>query len=278
MPGVHLRIGANKTKVGIKKKHMELYYKQYGAGKPLIILHGLFGSLENWRITSKELGYNCNVFAFDQRNHGRSPHVQEMNYCLMAKDIYEFMIRNKMSSATLLGHSMGGKTAMQFASLYPEKVDGIIVVDILPTKSIRQQNKDVVNGLKAFKLRDALTRNEAEEQMEPYIKDTKIRKFLARNLVRNNKGILNWQCNLNSILVNYETFCEEIPHFTFHKPCLFIRGECSDYVVDEEWQKTKEYFPQAELVTISGAGHLVHVENPHAFLRTVTEFIANLYK
>jgi esterase len=256
---------------------MELYYREYGAGTPLIILHGLFGSLDNWRITSEELGCRFNVFAVDQRNHGRSPHAREMNYGLMAKDIHEFMTRKKMNSATLLGHSMGGKTAMKFASLYPEKVDGLIVVDILPTGNSRQQISEVVTALKLFKLKNVLTHKDAETQMAPYIKDLPVRKFLVRNLGRNEKGFLDWQCNLDGILENYGNICQEIPRFTFRKPCLFIRGECSDYVVDAEWQKMKKkYFDRAELVTISGAGHFVHVENPEAFLTAVVEFISNL--
>lgn len=258
---------------------MELYYREYGVGKPLIILYGLFGSLENWRITANELGRRFHVFVVDQRNHGRSPHAHEMNYALMAEDIKEFMTRNNISSAALLGHSMGGKTAMKFASLYPEKVDGLIVVDILPRRNFRQQIREVFTGLKLFKLSEVQTYKEAETQMVPYIKDLGIRKFLVRNLGRNEKGFLDWQCNLDAILGNYENICEEIPPFTFRKPCLFIRGECSDYIVDEEWQKIKKkYFDRAELVTISRAGHFVHVDNPQAFLKTVVEFISNLHE
>jgi len=254
-----------------------LYYKEFGAGKPLIILHGLFGSLENWRIISKELGCHFKVFAIDQRNHGRSPHSAEMNYMLMAEDINEFMIKNKINSATLLGHSMGGKTAMKFASLYPEKVDKLIVVDILPRKNFDRQVKELFAGLRLLKLTKVMTYKEAETQMIPFIKDVRTRKYLLKNLGRNDKGFLDWQCNLGAILNNYKNICEKIPYFSFHKPCLFIRGACSNYVIDEEWQKIKkEYFDHAELVTISGAGHFVHVDNPQDFLKIVVRFISNL--
>jgi pimeloyl-ACP methyl ester carboxylesterase len=252
---------------------MELHFERYGDGDPLILLHGLLGSLDNWRSTSARLGQSFKVFALDQRNHGRSPHSFEMNYDLMAKDVHQFLNHQGLQDAFILGHSMGGKTAMQLALRYPSAVRKLIAVDISP-RSYSPRHEKVIKGMLALDLRCFRTRQEIEVALAPAVPDLTIRQFLLMNLERNQAGELVWKIGLEEISRNYTFLREAISSSPpFEKNTLFIRGERSDYLLESDLELIHSLFPQAVLRNVPRAAHLVHTENPSAFEELVVDFL-----
>jgi esterase len=252
---------------------MKLNYEEYGSGRPLIILHGLFGSLDNWWSVSKELAKRFRVFALDQRNHGRSPHSGEFDYMRMAGDLHEFMVDHPIESAAVLGHSMGGKTAMQFALLYPQRVSSLIVVDILPGKYLNPDPEFIRSLWKLVDLGNPSTLKEADRIMGPYIQDTAVRGLFLKNLARNENGYYEWRINMRAILKNYEKMSNEVSGEPFKGPCLFIRGAMSDHIPDGRWAEVKVLFPSARMLTIPGAGHWVHADSPKEFVSGILNFL-----
>jgi pimeloyl-ACP methyl ester carboxylesterase len=240
----------------------------------LIILHGLFGSLDNWHSTSVKLGARFRVLAVDQRNHGASPHIPEMSYPAMADDLEEFMQSEGLAGAYIMGHSMGGKTAMQFALRYPHRVEKLVVVDIAP-RVYSPRHAKILEALLALDLAGFQTRKQIEDALAPAIPEVGTRQFLLKNLTRGAEGHFAWKLGLREINVSYARLGEapsgEKP---YEKPALFIRGESSDFLKADDLSLIHDLFPEAELRTIPGAAHLPHVENPGAFFRTVSEFLA----
>jgi esterase len=252
---------------------MQLHFQSYGLGAPLIILHGLFGSLENWHSISRSLAADFQVFAVDQRNHGRSPHADEMSYQLMAEDLKEFLAAQHLGSVNLLGHSMGGKTAMVFALSYPDLVEKLVVLDMAP-RTYPPQHLEILKALLSLDLRSFKSRTEIESELAPSIPDPAVRQFLLKNLKRDSAGDFNWQMNLAAIEASYGRLNEAISsQRSFDKPTLFIRGERSDYIRDEDMPSIRNLFPRVEFCEIAGAGHWVHADKPEAFLRKVREFL-----
>jgi len=251
---------------------MQLHFQTYGQGAPLIILHGLFGSLDNWHSISQKLAVDFQVFAVDLRNHGRSRHAAEMSYPLMAEDLKEFVIERNLNTVNLLGHSMGGKMAMLFALNFPDLVKKLIVVDIAP-RAYPAHHTEILKALLSLDLSSFKSRKEMEAQLADSIPDLAVRQFLLKNVKRNSEGAFYWQMNLAGINANYERLNESIfSQRSFDKPASFIRGECSNYIRDEDWASIRTLFPQAEHCEIAGAGHWVHADAPEAFLRKVREF------
>ncbi len=252
---------------------MDLHYQSYGEGYPLIILHGLFGSLTNWQSMSRELGELYKVFAVDQRNHGDSPHSDIFNYQVMVEDLKTFMQSHDLSSAYLLGHSMGGKAAMQFAATYPEKVDKLIVVDIVP-KAYNPQHDEIFEALCSLDLQTFSSRKEIDAALAQKISNRAVRQFLLKNVARDDSGTFKWKMNLDAIYKNYDHISKGLEtNRTFEKPTLFIKGEQSDYIQEEDTAIIKELFPHATIVTIDRVGHWVHAEAPAKFGRVVTDFL-----
>jgi esterase len=256
---------------------MELYYKTYGEGYPLIILHGLFGSLENWQTLSRVFAKCYRVFAIDQRNHGHSPHDPTMDYAVMAKDLREFMQAQRLSSAYLLGHSMGGKTAMQFALTYPEQVDKLIVVDIAP-KAYPPQHDDILDAMRSIEPGAFSTRKEVDAALARKLPDVALRQFLLKNLERDDAGALQWSIDLDAIERNYPQLVQSVhgTHARFEKPTLFIRGQRSEYIQDADMPAIRKLFPYSRLATLPGVGHWVHVEAQRRFARLVLTFLGQM--
>jgi esterase len=252
---------------------MNLHFKTCGRGEPLLILHGLFGSLDNWHSASVQFSEHFQVFALDQRNHGRSPHSQEMSYELMAEDLTEFMQTHGLGQAHLLGHSMGGKTAMEFALLHPEHVRKLVVVDIAP-RAYEQHHQAILTALLKLELEQLQTRKQAEDALAADIPDLALRQFLLKNLVRDPDAGFRWRFGLNEINSNYPHLGEEITAKTpFDGPALFVRGESSDFVEDKDLPLIKRLFRQSLMQSVPAAGHLPHVENPAVFLPLVLDFL-----
>ncbi len=252
---------------------LPLAYKSYGAGPPLIILHGLLGSGDNWKTLSRRVfAEHFEVFTVDQRNHGRSPHSEVFDYPTMVEDLAAFMDARGLGSAHLLGHSMGGKTAMHFALTHPERTDSLTVVDIAP-KAYPPQNAALLDALRGLDLGAYRSRAEIDAALRPQIPTDGVRNFLLKNLRRDGQGGYGWKMNLEGIYRHYDRLNGVMEaDGTFEGPTLFVRGDASDYVADEDTEVIVGFFPAAEIVTIDGAGHWVHAEKPQEFAAVVLEF------
>jgi pimeloyl-ACP methyl ester carboxylesterase len=255
---------------------MQLYYNSYGSESlpTLIILHGLLGSSDNWHSFGKIFGEHVRTFALDARNHGRSPHSDVFNYHAMSEDVVEFVRQKNLSSVSLLGHSMGGKTAALVSLLHPELIDKLIVVDIAP-RSYQAHHDRVFNALTSLDLSMFEYRKDIDEVLSKKIQEVPLRQFLMKNLLRDDSGKFHWKMNLEAIEKNYAQINEELPRdHQFDKPTLFVRGENSEYIQMEDMPVIYKLFPKAKLATIKDAGHWVHVDAPKEFADTVLNFLS----
>ena len=239
----------------------------------IVLLHGLFGSSDNWHYVAMQLSEQFRVFSLDQRNHGQSPHSDEMNYPLMAADVAEFLDSKNVETATIIGHSLGGKTAMQFALQFPERTERLIIEDMAP-RAYASVYESFMAAMLALDLSKYQTRQQVEEALAPEIPDLTLRRFLLKNLGRNSDGKFFWKIYLNGIRKNAAALRAPISSFKpFEKPSLFIRGEKSDYVRAEDEEGIRKLFPQVKVETVAGAGHWVHSEKPEEFMRAVRNFL-----
>lgn len=252
---------------------MELNFKSYGKGPALIILHGLFGSLDNWVSHARQLSEHFSVYVIDQRNHGRSPHAPEWDYPTMAEDLADFMDQQGIFQAHLLGHSMGGKTVMQFAMYHPERIDHLVVADMAP-KAYEPHHTQILESLIQLDLSALSSRSEAEKQLAKGIADPVIRQFLLKSLGRDADKKLRWKFNLEVIYEKYALILEAIElDFPFEGPTLFLSGEQSTYVQAHDHDLIQEGFPGAQFEQMPQAGHWLHADRPAAFLAAVQAFL-----
>lgn len=251
---------------------MQLNYQRLGSGHPLVILHGLFGSLTNWSSISKRLAARYSVFAVDQRNHGGSPHTDNMSYPLMADDLRELMQQQEIEQAHVLGHSMGGKTAMQYAIAFPDLVDKLVVVDIAP-KAYPPHHDDIFAAMRSLDLA-ATSRADLDADLARTLPDPAVRQFLLTNIARDDNGNFRWKLNVDAIERAYPEIVGGLESTArFDGPTLFIRGERSEYIEADDQPAILQIFPHARFATIAGAGHWVHAEAPAEFLRVLQEFL-----
>lgn len=255
---------------------MKLQHKISGNGPPVIILHGLFGMLDNWRSIARMLEGNYQCILVDLRNHGRSPHHEEMNFQVMAADIKELMDDLDIDEAIIIGHSMGGKVAMQFAIDHPDRVSKLIVIDIA-AKAYQPHHDDVITAIESVIPSEIKERSEAEQILRSYLgHDEATVQFLMKNLNRMPEGGFEWKANMPVILDHYEEILESIRSDTpIDKPALFIRGALSGSLKDEDWPEIKSLFPQAQLITIANAGHWVHADQPEALISALRTFMGS---
>lgn len=248
---------------------MRLSSQIVGEGAPLIILHGLFGSARNWSGICRALSGVRQVHALDLRNHGSSPWSDEMSYELMAEDVAEYAASQGLVPADVLGHSMGGKTAMHLALTRPELVERLIVVDIAPVGYVREKFPQYIAAMKRLDLERITRRAEADAQLAPDIPDDSMRAFLIRNLV-SEQGRFRWRINLDGIGVNLPAVVGFPRHDeAFLGPTTFLAGERSDYIRPRDEGEMKRLFPQFKLIEIGAAGHWPHAEQPETFLKLV---------
>lgn len=251
-----------------------LYYRETGTGEPLLILHGLFGSSDNWMGISKNLAESFQVFTIDLRNHGKSFHHSDFSYGAMSNDIFKFIEEKGLSNISILGHSMGGKVSMKLAVDHAELIKRLIVVDIAP-KYYPVHHEKIIHGLKSIPISSISSRSEADQQLSSYILEPGVRQFLLKNLHRSGNGF-DWKMNLDIISDNIEKVGESLnDNEVFSGDTLFIRGDKSNYILDSDSNMINEHFPNNEVVTISNAGHWVHAENPGEFVEVVYEFLSN---
>lgn len=252
---------------------MKLFSRQLGAGDPMVVLHGLFGSSDNWLTQAKLFANHYKVFTVDLRNHGQSPHSDEFDYLAMVKDLEEFVDSNGVQSPIIIGHSMGGKAAMNFALAHPDKLSKLIVVDIAP-KEYNLEHYTIAEGLKAIPVDKITSRNEADETLSQHVPEPDVRQFLLKNLQRKTSGGFSWKINLPVITDKLSNIGVDLQFpGSFEKPTLFIRGSRSKYIADNDWQRITEIFPKAELETMD-TGHWVQAEKPQEFADTVIQWLS----
>jgi len=261
---------------------MKLFYRESGKGEALIILHGLYGSSDNWVGIAKELERYFRVINVDQRNHGQSPHSSEFSYNDLTNDLLELFDTLKLEKAFLLGHSMGGKVAMQFTMEHPEKVSSLIVVDIAPwnhdlSAQISEEHRNIIEGLISIPMDRLASRIQADEILSKRVKSERIRQFLLKNLKREQNGSFGWKINLSAIAGNLKNLMGGIEARTLNQTCkvsaLFIKGELSNYIPNDKKDDLKKIFTNSEIVTINDSGHWVHAEKPREFLETALKFL-----
>ncbi len=254
---------------------MLLYSNVIGEGKPFIILHGFMGMGDNWKTLGKkfcEQGYQ--VHLVDQRNHGRSFHSKTFNYKVLVEDLKNYCEHFQLSDIILLGHSMGGKTAMQFAVDFPEMVSKLIVADIAP-KSYPLHHQDILKALSSLDFKAIDSRKKADEVLTDYIHNLGIRQFLLKNLYWVQKGQLALRINLPILIENMEEVGKSLSENTiFNGDTLFLKGANSQYIMPMDEVLILKHFPKAKIKTISNAGHWLHAENPVDFFNEVINFIS----
>ncbi|MFY0605735.1 MAG: alpha/beta fold hydrolase [Cyclobacteriaceae bacterium] len=252
---------------------MKLNFRVLGEGDPMFILHGVFGSSDNWQTVGKELAQYHKVYLIDQRNHGSSDHSDEMNYEVMAEDIKALMEAENLSSINLLGHSMGGKVAMTFATNYPDLVKKLIIVDITP-REYPPHHSQIFEGFHSINLEQLQTRKDADEQMATVIPNFGVRQFILKNLTRVG-GQFAWKINLGVIEKNISEIGRPLPSESlFPGETLFIGGAKSDYIQASDHSLIKTHFPNSQVKMIEGAGHWVHAEKPQELQKLVIEFLS----
>lgn len=252
---------------------MNLYYNIIGEGEPLVILHGLFGSSDNWISIAKKFAQKYRVILPDLRNHGRSPHNIEWDYKIMSEDVDMMLQTLGITETHLLGHSMGGKTAMTFASANPETIMKLIIADIAP-RYYPVHHRPILDALSSIPLDHLKSRVEAENRLSRFISDERTKQFLLKNLYRDHRHTFRWRFNINVI----DQLIENVGQSTYPSepieiPTLFVRGVNSDYITDTDIMDIRQFFTHVRVETIGNAGHWIHAEQPDAFVGTVMSFL-----
>ena len=251
-----------------------LHSRIVGEGKPLLILHGYFGMGDNWKSHANKLAEDgFQVRLIDQRNHGRSFHSDEFDYELMVADLYNYIEYHELEKVDLLGHSMGGKTVMLFATEYPELVDKLIVADISP-KMYPPHHHDILDALNSVDFTIQNSRKLVDEKLSELISEIGVRQFLLKSVYRKTKDQLGFRFNLKSLTENNNEVGEALPSFTvFDGETLFLKGENSGYISVNEEPIIEAHFPNSKIKTIANAGHWLHAENPKSFYNNLIEFL-----
>ena len=252
---------------------MKLNYRELGNGSPVVIMHGVFGSSDNWLTVSKDLSQNHHIYLLDLRNHGQSPHSDEFSYKAMASDLQEFLMDHEIVKPVIIGHSMGGKVAMKFAADF-NNLSKLIVVDIAPRYYPRHHDS-ILEGLNSLNLHALTTRQEADIALTKFEPSLGVRQFLLKNLYRNANNEFAWRLNLKVITEKIDIVGEALEEgVTITVPTLFIRGGESRYIQDKDIAQIRSVFSDVKIETIEGAGHWVQAEKPIEFARLVNTFLS----
>jgi esterase len=249
---------------------MQLHHQILGQGQPLVLVHGLFGSADNWGSIARHFAQHFQVISIDLRNHGRSPHSASQTYADMADDLLELCNALGLEQIYLLGHSLGGKVAMQFATHYPERVSKLIVVD-MAMRAYADEHTHLMDAMQALDLSQLQSRSEVDKALSQTIPNLMVRQFLLTNLVKAGEQ-LRWRINLPALKANYAKYIAPIS-VHFEKPSLFIRGERSHYVNESDMAEIQSQFPSAEIVSLP-TDHWVHAEQPELFIKAVEHFLS----
>lgn len=252
---------------------VDLVYQSFGSGPPLVILHGLFGCKENWRSLARQLAHQFCVYTLDQRNHGRSPHAAESDYRSMASDLLAFLDNQGLDRVNLIGHSMGGKTAIQFAASYPQRLNRLIIEDIAPG-AYHPRHLELFTALDSLVRHQPTTLGDADRLLQKTIPELTVRQFLLKNLRRLANGHFKWRFNLPVLQRHYLALIAALDiSGSIEIPTLFVRGGRSDYLPPILPPEITEIFTNVRMATIENVGHWVHAEKPELFLPAVNTFL-----
>ena len=250
-----------------------LHSRIIGEGHPLLVLHGYFGNGDNWKTIANKLSDRFQVHLIDQRNHGRSFHSDAFDYELLVEDLHDYIEHHQLKNINLLGHSMGGKTAMLYAVEYAKNVNKLIVADISP-RMYPPHHHDILEALNSINFAVQTSRALVDVKLAELIPEAGVRQFLMRNIYWREKGQLDFRFNLESLTENNEEVGVALPSFTvFEGESLFLKGENSGYISANEEPIIKAHFPNSKIVTIKNAGHWLHAENPTDFLKELKGFL-----
>ena len=255
---------------------MKLFFRSFGKGAPFLILHGLFGISDNWVTLGRRFGESYRVCIPDLRNHGQSPHSARFDFPSLQEDILELIDDEFREPVYLMGHSLGGRVAVNLALLHPERIPKLVIVDI----SLRKyrpvaEHHQLLSAMQELQLDRVHTRAEAETQLQVWIPDGKIRQFISKNLYWRERGKLSWRLNLPAICENLPSLFETAAVTgRYTRPALFIRGRNSDYIRPSDLPQIQKQFPGSTVVTVEGASHWVHADRPGEFFRMVSAFLA----
>ncbi|MBD3223494.1 MAG: alpha/beta fold hydrolase [Caldithrix sp.] len=253
---------------------MQLHYEEMGKGENVVILHGLFGMSDNWMTIGERISQRHRVFLIDQRNHGQSPHSKTFNYDVLADDLQEFLDTHGLEHTKIIGHSMGGKVGMNFALQNPERVDKLVVVDIAPRAYDHPYFEKFIKAMMGIDIAAIQNRKDAHMALKEAIPQKAIRNFLLKNLARKADNQFEWKINLSAVRDNLNHIFDAVDsEATFDKPALFVRGEKSNYVNNEDYPHIRKLFTQAKMVTIPKATHWIHAEQPEAFCDHLRMFL-----
>lgn len=257
---------------------MDLSFRKFGNGTPLIILHGLYGSGENWLTIGKKLAEYFEVYLIDQRNHGNSPHDNAHNYQAMADDLLQFFETHKIDKANIIGHSMGGKTAIFFTQFFSEKINKLIIVDISPrsytnTEESKEHYK-ILESLQKINFKICKNYNDIDKQLSSSLKDNRLRSFLLKNIKREGKGCFSWKINIPVLIKELPSIFVGInENQIIENQTLFIKGALSNHIPENDFALIKKIFKNSEIKIINSAGHWAHAEQPKEFLKIVMGFL-----
>jgi len=260
---------------------MKLHYRNFNQGESLFILHGLYGSSDNWITIAKKLDTRYNITIPDLRNHGLSPHSSIHNYQAMSKDIKELADSLNLKKINIIGHSMGGKVAMEFACMFPEFTEKIAIIDIAPKNynTLEFQNhleshKTIINQMLNYSFEEKKSRTEIDNDFSNTINDFATRQFILKNIKRK-EGKFKWKINIKSIHMNIHKMMENslTEDYLFEKPTLFIKAENSNYIQPKDMVSIKKTFPIAELISIPDCGHWIHTKQPEILIETINNFL-----
>ncbi|HOW25648.1 MAG TPA: alpha/beta fold hydrolase [Bacteroidales bacterium] len=254
---------------------MKLFYRHFGSGEPLILLHGVFGMSDNWVTVGRRLGAHFSVFIPDQRNHGHSPHNEAHNYYALADDVLEFMDEHNLQDAAIIGHSMGGKVAMCVALEASHRINKLVIIDISPKQyPVRQEHIGILHAMRSVDLSQLTSRQEAETLFQEYPLSDRMRYFILKNLNRDHAGRFFWRINLGALEANLEGISGSIPiRGSYAGPVLVIRGGDSDYITEADGPFFSFSFPNYRMTTIAGASHWVHADRPEELFTEVMAFL-----
>ena len=243
--------------------------------KHLLIFHGLFGQSDNFATLAKQFAEFYTVHAIDLRNHGRSFHSDDMRFEAMSEDILNYLNHHQISECYLLGHSLGGRSVIEFSYKHPEKIEKLIVADMAP-KAYPPHHQGILKALNSVDFETIEKRSDVEEVLKQFIPDMGTRQFLLKNVYPTENGKYAFRFNLKTLTDTYaEMVGGHLSEGIFNKPTLFLRGAKSDYILDADFELIRNHFPQAQIHTIPNSGHWVHAENPSVFFEEVVSFLGN---
>lgn len=251
---------------------MDLNYRVYGEGEPIVILHGLFGMLDNWQTFAKALASDYMVYVVDQRDHGRSPRSDAFNYELLAEDLRHFCEAHWLHEARFIGHSMGGKTLLQFAKDYEDMIEQMVIVD-MGIKAYSGGHETILTALTTLDIEALDGRAAAEDHLSQTIEDRGVRQFLLKNLTRRKEGGYAWKMNLPLLVSSYQNILASIDYdHQIEADTLFVRGGKSHYIMDEDIAGILDIFTHGQVETFRDAGHWIHAEQPIELVGLVKSF------